>query len=58
MRQMTSFSFWQFRGTVSLGPSSKQAIHNIIIYFTDTKRQILQDEGCHRSTGYRATSNA
>ena len=57
--QMTSFSFWQFRGTVSFGSSSKQVIHNIIIYFADTKRPILQDEGCHRSTGRcRATSNA
>ena len=59
--QMTSFSFWEFRGTVSFGPSSKQAIYNIIIYFADTKCQILQDKGCHRSTSRcrcRATSNA
>ena len=61
--QMTSFSFWEFQGTVSFGPSSKQVIHNIIIYFADTKQQILQDERCHRSTGRsrcrcRATSNA
>ena len=59
--QMTSFSFWQFWGTFSFRPSSKQAIHNIIIYFADTKQQILQDEGCHRSTGRcrcRAMSNA
>ena len=41
--QMTSFSFLEFRGTFSFGPSSKQAIHNII-YFADTKRQILQDK--------------
>ena len=28
--RMTSFSFSEFRGTVSFRPSSKQAIHNII----------------------------
>ena len=54
------FLFLQYQGTVSFGPSSKQAIHNII-YFPDTKQQILQDEGCHRSTGRcrcRAMPNA
>ena len=57
---VSSFSFLQYQGTVSFGPSSKQAIHNII-YFADTKWQILQDEGCHRSTGRcrcRAIPNA
>ena len=28
--RVTSFSFWEFQGTVSFGPSSKQMIHNII----------------------------
>ena len=55
---VSSFSFSVYRDTVSFGPSLKQAIHNII-YFADTKRHILQDEECHRSTGRcRATPNA
>ena len=56
---VSSFSFWELLGTVSFGSSSKQAIHNTIIYFADTKWHILQDKGCHRSTSRcRAMPNA
>ena len=57
---MSSFSLLEYQSTVSFGPSSKQVIHNII-YFADTKWHILQDEGCHSSTGRcrcRAMPNA